>query len=211
LAAVLSAAKRFNTLWVRNSQEWACAKMPSADLRDATLGLIGFGAIGQKIAELAQGLGMRVVAVRRSNPSHARDDVDFVATVAEVLRRADHAVLAAPATAETRHIINADTLSQAKPGLHLINLARGALVDNDALLAALDAGIIGFATLDVTDPEPLPDGHPFYTHPRIRLSPHVSMFTESAFSGLIDKFADNLERFRQGLPLRDVVDVARGY
>jgi phosphoglycerate dehydrogenase-like enzyme len=119
--------------------------------------------------------------------------------------------LAAPATAQTEGMVNRALLAHAKPGLHLINIARGSLVDDAALLEALDAGRLSLASLDVTHPEPLPAGHPFYGHPRIRLSPHTSVHTAQTRINLAAKFAENLQRFRAGAPLENVVDFARGY
>ena len=107
--------------------------------------------------------------------------------------------------------MNRAVLARAKPGLHLVNIARGALIDDDALLEALDDGRVSQASLDVTHPEPLPAGHPYYSHPRVRLSPHTSVHTPQTRINLAAKFADNLSRFHQGAPLDDVVDLARGY
>ncbi|NVN31524.1 hypothetical protein HUK83_14445, partial [Endobacter medicaginis] len=97
------------------------------------------------------------------------------------------------------------------PGLHLINVARGALIDETALLTALASGRVGAATLDVTEPEPLPDGHPFYAHPSIRLTPHVSWSGPEVRASFATRVADNLDRFLSGRPLRDLVDAAAGY
>ena len=98
-----------------------------------------------------------------------------------------------------------------KPGVHLVNVARGALVDQDALRAALDDGRVAVASLDAVDPEPLPDGHWLYTHPRVRLSPHVSWSAPDALDELIDRFIDNLRRHRAGRPFAGIVDRAAGY
>ncbi|MGA1860645.1 NAD(P)-dependent oxidoreductase [Azospirillum sp. 11R-A] len=120
-------------------------------------------------------------------------------------------MLALPLTAATRGLVGAGLLAQAKAGLHLVNVARGALVDQDALLAAIDSGRIANATLDVTDPEPLPAGHPFYRHPAIRLTPHVSWSAPDFDRRLADRILANLDAYARGEPLRDVVDAATGY
>ena len=209
LAAIFSAAKRIPEIWLEQASDWR--RLSLGLVQGTTLGLYGFGSIGQALAKRALALGISVVALRRSDAPFEVDGVQRVSTLAELLERSDHLVLAAPSTADTRHAINRETLKHARPGLHLINIARGNLVDQQALLDALDEGKLALATLDVTDPEPLPAGHAFYGHPRVRLSPHISPSTEHIVPALIDKFLLNLDRFRSGVPLTDVVDTARGY
>jgi phosphoglycerate dehydrogenase-like enzyme len=102
-------------------------------------------------------------------------------------------------------------LAAAKPGSHLVNVARGSLVDQDALREALDAGRIACASLDTVEPEPLPDGHWMYTHPQVRLSPHIAWNQPGAVEQLFDSFLVNLRRWRAGEPLLHVVDVEAGY
>jgi hypothetical protein len=122
----------------------------------------------------------------------------FSLSVRELAASCDHLVLAAPSTPQTRHLINAEVLAQARPGLHLINIGRGALVDQVALLEALDAGRLSRATLDVTDPEPLPAGHPLYRHPKVRVSPHTSAISPYIREALIAKVRLNLGRYLAG-------------
>jgi phosphoglycerate dehydrogenase-like enzyme len=124
---------------------------------------------------------------------------------------ADHLVIAAPATPATRHLLGAPVFAAVKPGLHLVNVSRGALVDQEALRAALDAGRVAMASLDAVEPEPLPDGHWLYGHPRVRLSPHVSWSMPGAAEVLLAPFIDNLRRYRAGRPLTGVVDLQAGY
>jgi phosphoglycerate dehydrogenase-like enzyme len=209
LAAIFSAAKRIPEIWLEQASDWR--RLSLGLVQGTTLGVYGFGSIGQALARRALALGIRVVALRRSDAPFEVEGVQRVTTLAELLERSDHLVLAAPSTAETRHAINRETLKHARPGLHLINIARGNLIDQQALLDALDENKLALATLDVTDPEPLPAGHAFYRHPRVRLSPHISPSTEHIVPALIDKFLLNLDRFRSGVPLTDVVDTARGY
>jgi len=209
LAAIFSAAKRIPGIWLDDAAHWQ--RQSLSLVQGSVLGLYGFGSIGRALAQRAQALGLRVLAVRRSDAPFEIEGVEGVASLAQLAARSDHLVLAAPATAATRHAINHAVLAQAKPGLHLINVARGSLIDDQALLAALDAGRIGLATLDVTEPEPLPAGHRFYSHPQVRLSPHISPSTEHIVQALLDKFLGNLQRFRSGQPLTDVVDPGRGY
>ena len=159
----------------------------------------------------ARAFGMRVLALKRSAWELAPEGIEPVAEIGELFARSDHVLLALPATPATRHIVNADALARARPGLHLVNVARGALVDQDALIAALDAGRLAGATLDVTDPEPLPAGHPLYTHPAVRLTPHSSWASAANGARLVAKALDNIERYARDEPLTDVVDSVRGY
>jgi phosphoglycerate dehydrogenase-like enzyme len=210
LAAIFAHAKHLPNIWIHDAQQWALA--PLATVQGSTVGIFGFGSIGQALAHKALALGARVIAVRRQS-STAPDlpGVTLVADIGELVREADHLVLAAPATAATRHILSRELLAQAKPGLHVINVARGSLIDNEALLEALADGLIGAASLDVTEPEPLPSGHPFYTHPRVRLSPHTSAIGPHNAVELARKFARNFSAFTQGTTLEDLVDIHRGY
>ena len=209
LAAIFSAAKRIPEIWLEQAADWR--RLQLGLVQGTTLGLYGFGSIGQALAQRALALGMRVIALRRSDAPFEVDGVERVASLEQLVARSDHLVLAAPSTAQTRHAIGRAALAHARPHLHLINIARGNLVDHQALLDALNEGRLALATLDVTDPEPLPAGHAFYGHPRVRLSPHISPSTEQIVPALIDKFVLNLDRFRSGQPLTDVVDTARGY
>ena len=209
LAAIFSATKRIPEIWLGDAGDWR--RLSLGLVKGSTLGLYGFGSIGQAVAQRAVALGINVIALRRSDAPFEIDGVEAVADLATLLARSDHLVLAAPSTPATHHVIDAAALAHAKPHLHLINIARGNLVDHEALHAALDAGQLALATLDVTEPEPLPPGHAFYTHPKVRLSPHISPSTEAIVPALIEKFLHNLRHFRAGTPLSDVVDTTRGY
>ncbi len=211
LATILSAARGFPNAWVKSPGEWKDGKFRARDVAGSTLGLIGFGAIGRRIAEVTLPLGFKIVATRRTESPLDVDGVERVSNIGEVLARSDYAVLALPATDQTNRIIDRNILARAKPGLPLINIARGSLIDDDALLEALDDGTIGLASLDVTDPEPLPNGHPFYTHPRIHLSSHISMSTGNVLADVVEKLAENIRRYRNRLPLNDIVDPQQGY
>ncbi|MYM24298.1 dihydrofolate reductase [Duganella sp. FT135W] len=209
LAAIFTAAKRVPEIWLEQASDWR--RIQLGLVQGSTLGLYGFGSIGQALAQRALALGIKVIALRRSDAPFEVDGVERVDSLEQLVARSDHLVLAAPSTPDTHHAINRATLARAKPNLHLINIARGNLVDHQALLDALDEGKLALATLDVTDPEPLPAGHAFYRHARVRLSPHISPSTDQIVPALIDKFVLNLDRFRSGQPLADVVDTARGY
>lgn len=218
LAALLAHEKAWDTLQVDGASRWRDTfqrvdRQPSGTLRGRSLGIAGYGAIGREVARLARAFGMQVTALRRGGApvQDAREGVQSAGSIEELLAMSDHLVLALPITPETHHLINAATLAHARPGLHLVNIARGALVDQQALLRALDEGRLSGATLDVTDPEPLPEGHRLYRHPRVRLTPHVSWAAQDAGEATARKFVANLSRFLAGQPLEDVVDRGRGY
>lgn len=214
LAAILTHEKHWSTLQVDGAKRWRDTfqrvdRQPSGSLRGRALGIAGYGAIGREVARLGEAFGMQVTVLRRGGAPV--EGVHSVASIEQLLAASDHLVLALPITPETQHLVNAATLAHARPGLHLVNIARGALVDQQALLHALDEGHLSGATLDVTDPEPLPEGHRLYRHPRVRLTPHVSWAAQDAGEATARKFVANLSRFLAGQPLEDVVDRARGY
>ena len=206
LAAIFAAAKQLPGIWLSDASQFDFAKRPKlASVRGSTIGIVGFGAIGSELARRAIGLGADVVAVRRSAEPFDVPGVRRAASLAALFAESDHVVLAAPLSAATRHLVDARVLAAAKPGLHLINIARGGLVDTDALAAALDDGRVALASLDVTEPEPLPAGHPFYSHPRVHLSPHISTSSPDLFDRVIDIFLHNLQARRDGRPLTNLV------
>lgn len=209
ISAIYHRAKDLEGARVRSLAEWR--QSPLGRVTGSTVGIIGFGAIGQEVARRALGLGAKVVAVRRRDLESPVPGVQLHASLTEVIAAADHIVLALPGTPATDRLIDAHILSYAKPSAHLINVARGSVIDQAALVAALDAGALDFATLDVTDPEPLPQGHPIYTHPKIRLTPHISSNYLAVRHRLFDKVSADLARFVQGEAPSDIVDALAGY
>lgn len=209
LAAIFAAAKQLPKVWIERAEHWQ--QRPLASVAGSTLGLFGFGSIARELAPKAQALGMQVLALRRSAQPFEVPGVEPVADLHQLFARADHLLLAVPLTEQTRRIIDADVLASARPGLHLINIARGALIDQPALLQALDTGHIALASLDVADPEPLPAGHPFYSHPQIRLSPHTSANSPRVYLNIARLLGRNLQHWGAGLPLENPVEIQRGY
>jgi phosphoglycerate dehydrogenase-like enzyme len=213
LAVMLAFEKRLPDAWVTEKpQHWNFPAVASlGTLYDRTLALIGLGGIGTAVAERALPFGMRVRALRRTRAPSPLDGVEIVDTLEDVLRDADHVVVTAPATPETRHLLDPAAFAAMKRGVHLVNIARGALVDQDALRVALDDGTVARASLDTVDPEPLPEGHWLYSHPGVRLSAHISWSMPDAADLLLAVFTENLRRYEKGEPMLGVVDVGAGY
>jgi len=179
-------------------------------LADRTVGVIGLGSLGLPIARLLTAMGTRVVGVRRSGGAiDGIADVFSAANWRDLLPRCEALVLAAPKTAETVGMIDADALAALPPGAVLINVARGDLVDEAALIAALDCGHLGAAVLDVFSVEPLPRDNPLWRHPRAVITPHVA--APSEVEVIADEFADNYRRFVAGASLINEIDRRRGY
>jgi D-3-phosphoglycerate dehydrogenase / 2-oxoglutarate reductase len=167
------------------------------ELDGCTLGLVGFGRIARRVAAAGAALGMRVLA---ADPFLTEADGCELAGLDRVFAEADVISLHAPAVAETRHMINATTLATMKHGVYLVNCARGGLVDQDALLAALDSGQVAAAGLDVTDPEPLPVSHPLLAHPNVIVTPHVASATVAGRRRLYQHAIDNALNVLAGRP-----------
>ncbi|MGQ0824981.1 MAG: NAD(P)-dependent oxidoreductase [Actinomycetota bacterium] len=212
MTAILSAAKRFPDVFLGEPPKWWNFPVPPlASMHGATLGLVGLGGIGTAIAERARPFGTRIKALRRTDAPSPIPGVEIVRTLEELVSDTDHLVLCAPGTERTRGMIDAAVLAAVKPGLHLVNIARGSLIDQDALRAALDEGRVALATLDTVTPEPLPAGHWMYSHPSVRLSAHVSWYSPALQRAAVEIFVDNLGRFQRGEPLLHVVDTDEGY
>ncbi|WP_250279677.1 NAD(P)-dependent oxidoreductase [Frankia sp. Cppng1_Ct_nod] len=180
-------------------------------LAGSTLGIVGFGEIGQAVARKALALEIDVVAVRRRDRPSPVDGVQLLPDLPSLLAVSDAVLLSAASTPETHHLIDAAALARVKPGVHLLNIARGTLVDQDALRDALDGGQVRAASLDVTTPEPLPAGHWLFDHPRVRISPHVSGWSPRLERRIAERFRENLLRYRAGQPLVGLVDPVLGY
>ncbi len=210
LASMLAFEKRLPQSWVSEPPlVWGRAEL--GGLEGRVLGLVGLGAIGVEIARRALSFDMEVLALRRTGASPAIPAINLVRSITDLVERSDHVVLAAPGTPLTRHLVNREVLAAVKPGAHLVNIGRGSLIDQDALREALDEGRVAMATLDVADPEPLPRGHFLYSHPRVRLSPHVSWSSPVSARRTFELFAENVGRYVAGSPLCGAVDISAGY
>ncbi|WP_242126284.1 D-isomer specific 2-hydroxyacid dehydrogenase family protein [Sphingobium sp. Sx8-8] len=209
IAAIYAHAKDLESVTVRSRDQWV--QVPLGRVSGTTIGIVGLGAIGTAVARRGLALGAQVIGVRRSGAQSGISGVEHVRDLETLVAAADHIVVAVPGTAETRHLFDDALLARVKPGAHIINVARGSVIDQDALIRALDRGAPGFATLDVTEPEPLPEGHPLYSHPRVRLTPHISSNYSLVRHRLLEKVNADLSRFVRGERPSDVVDPVRGY
>jgi phosphoglycerate dehydrogenase-like enzyme len=212
--------------WPPDAQRWPLF-VPS-EIRGATLGIIGYGSIGRELARVARtAFAMTVLACKR-DPARRRDEGWGLpgtgdpegafpeawlspAQLPELLARSDVVVICAPLTAQTRGFIGASELGLMKPTACLINVGRGASLDERALAQALADKRIAGAAVDVFAQEPPPAGHPLYAVDNVIVSPHVSGFLPSYDERCTDLFAENLRRFLAGVPLLNLVDRGRGY
>ena len=171
----------------------------SLELDGQTLGLVGFGRIAQRVAVTGLSMGMNVLA---HDPYLETSPIDQVPLVSLEHLVSSSAVLSlhAPATPETHHLVNADVLSAMPAGSYLVNCARGALVDQDALIEALDRGHLAGAALDVTDPEPLPEGHPLLGRKDVIVTPHIASSTGAGRRRLYEHAIENVVAVLNGLP-----------
>ncbi len=213
LAWMLMVARRLPLLLARQQAhvwEW----VPQQELHGATVGVIGLGPIGRGVAIRSKAFGMRTLGLRR-RPEPV-DGVDQVLTgpdgLARILAESDYLVLAAALTDSTHSLIGAGELARMKPGAWIVNIARGAMIDEPALIAALQNGAIAGACLDVFACEPLPSDSPLWDMPNVYVCPHSSSgWTDGLQARQKQLFLDNLRRFRQAEPLANVVDITRGY
>lgn len=186
--------------------------LPSLEGR--TVGIVGMGEIGRRIARVAAAFGMRVVATRINATAPRPPGVNRVlppSGLSELLAEADVVVLAAPLTGDTVGLIGREQLARMKPSAWLINVARGKLLDEAALVDALAAGRLAGAGLDVFEHEPLAESSPLWGLPNVVLTPHVAGFRSDYWEAAVALFADNLRRYRSGQPLSNLVDKQAGY
>jgi phosphoglycerate dehydrogenase-like enzyme len=182
------------------------------ELGGATVGIIGFGGIGRAVAERARCLGMRVIAMRRRpEPTPLADKIWGPEGLNELLAQSDYVVISTPLTPETRNLIGAKELALMQPDAVLINVARGAIVDEPALIAALQTGKLRGAGLDVTTEEPLPATSPLWTMQNVILTPHYAGSSPMTRMRQMARLVENLRRYVSGQPLIGVVDKQAGY
>jgi phosphoglycerate dehydrogenase-like enzyme len=182
---------------------------PVAELSGATLGIVGYGGVGHAIAQKARAFDMRVLATRRTpRPS---DDGTALVSLERLLRESDIVVITVPATPATKRLIGRDELAMLKPSAVLINVARGNIIDEAALIEVLRDKRIRGAGLDVFEQEPLPESSELWQLPNVLILPHVSATTPRFWDRQSDLIIENFQRYLNGQPLRNVVDKQQGY
>ena len=215
MAFVLHFSRLFNDLLRKQMKhEWAdWGEYEADELAGKTLGIVGLGGIGSEVARRAKAFGMRVIATRRREalPSDNVDEVRGVDQLPWLLEESDYVALCAALTPKTRHLIGEDELKSMKPTAHLMNIGRGGLVDEQALIAALREGEIAGAGLDVFEQEPLPADSPLWDMSNVVITPHSGGSSPPSHERLLDLFRENLRRYIAGEPLLNLVDKAEGY
>lgn len=219
IACLLALSKRL-PLIIRHqdARHWAQNEMVGQAsprlVEGRTMGIIGLGTIGQAVAARAAALRMRVVGVRRRPERGAPPGVDDVSgpdQLGDVIASSDVLVLAAPWTGSTDRLVDAVAIARMKRGAVVINVARGQLVDEDALASAVARGHLGGAALDVFNEEPLPAASALWSLPNVIITPHTSGFRADHWDAIVELFETQIDRFRSGLPLLNPVDCAAGY
>jgi phosphoglycerate dehydrogenase-like enzyme len=215
VGAILYFAKDLRRM-IRNQAAGKWEPFDIVEVRGQTVGIVGYGDIGRAVATRVRALGMRVLAVKRHGPpAHQADPlaerIYGPEGLIEMISRSDYVVVAAPLTPETVGMIGEPELAAMKPDAVLINVGRGPVIQEAALVKALSEKRIKGAALDVFDTEPLPEGHPFYKLENVLLSPHCADHTPDWMDQAMRFFLTQFERFRNGEPLRNVVEKKLGY
>lgn len=200
---------------IRQQQQGVWQPFISTSLQGRTLGIIGYGEIGSAAAARARVFGMKIAALRRhrerSDGDPLVDQFFESASLKKLLAVSDYVLVAVPLTSETRGMLGEAEIASMKPSSILINVGRGPVIDESALVRALSSGAIRGAALDVFTVEPVLAGHPFWTLPNVLLSPHTADRVEGFLIPAVESFMENLKRFLSGLPLSNVVDKTAGY
>jgi phosphoglycerate dehydrogenase-like enzyme len=219
MALMLTMARRLETaFWYQQQKVWAQEQIWNENPRPlevagSNLLVVGLGYIGREVVQRAKAMGMQVIGIRE-HPEKGNEGCEavFAPTHADtIIGDMDFVVLSAPLTESTQGFINAARLKRMKPTAYLINVSRGPLIDDNALIAALRGKKIGGAALDVFEEEPLPPNSPYWTLDNCLITPHIAALTERLWERHYALFSDNLVRFISGKELRGLVDKQRGY
>nr|AKQ04693.1 putative oxidoreductase [uncultured Gemmatimonadetes bacterium Rifle_16ft_4_minimus_7] len=198
--------------WTKD--EFTDGRVPVREFGGARVGLVGLGGIGAAVARRCVALGMEVRAVRRRPRRPRPRGVTWVGgptQLSELAKRSDVLVIAAPDTGATRGVVNDPVLRALPRGAYVVSMARGSLLDEQALLVHLESGQVAGCVLDVYAKEPLPQDHPFWRHPRVLVSPHVSAVSDRFWERETALLVNNIRRYRRGAKLQNLVDLEAGY
>jgi phosphoglycerate dehydrogenase-like enzyme len=213
MTMILAICRRLPQL-IELQRERTWQPIEALELAQTTIGLLGMGGIGCEVARLAGPFGPRIVGIRRRPDAPPIPGIEVLGgldALPDLLAVSDFVVLALPLTEESKAVIDDEALAKVKRGAWLINVARGALIDEMALLRALRGERLGGAVLDAFREEPLPETSPFYRLANCIVTPHTSWSSSAVLDRTFDVFCDNLRLYRSGEPLKYVVDLARGY
>lgn len=196
---------------LQREHEWS-DRHATAQLNGATCLIVGAGEIGKAIAVRAKAFGMGTIGLkRRVEPVEHFDEMVGEEELLDVASRADYLVVTLPGTKQTEHLVDADVLAACKPGVVVVNVGRGSVIDEQALIAALRSGHVSSAALDVFEKEPLDAGSPLWDMPNVIVSPHSAALDVGEERRVAALFCENLRHYLDGEPLRNVVDVEHGY
>jgi phosphoglycerate dehydrogenase-like enzyme len=219
LGVTIALARRLPTaIRAQVEHRWAQADIEGPDIEVRTLqgqrmGIVGLGAIGSELAAIAAPFGFGITAIRRTagSPPPGVEAVWPPDRLHDLLAESDVVVIAAPHTPQTKRLIGRAEVDRIKKGALLVNVSRGKMIDDAAVVAALRDGRLGGAALDVFSEEPLPASSPYWDMPNVIVTPHVSGALRDYWTPLVALFSDNLRRFERGEPLRNLVDKVAGY
>lgn len=211
LFGIVAGAKELPRLLADQAGHVWRERVPARPIAGSTVVVLGLGGIGQQVARLCGALGMRVIGVSRSAAPVDGVEVHHVDALPELVGSADHIVVTLPGTPHTDGLLGADLLARVKPGVTVVNVGRGTVIDEAALIDALRDGRVGFAALDVFATEPLPAGSPLWDEPNVLVSPHTAALDVREEERIAELFCANLRAFLDGRPMTNVVDAEQGY
>ncbi|HSN93485.1 MAG TPA: D-2-hydroxyacid dehydrogenase [Anaerolineaceae bacterium] len=230
MAMLMLAHKMPEIMQLQRKKEWGnnlSKSLQPQDLRGLTVGIVGYGSIGREVARVLQPFGVKILAAKKNvmkledegyTPAGLGDPEGKLFTrlypieaLKGMLTECDHVVIALPHTPETHHLFDKAMFDAMKPGAFLINVARGGMIKDEDLVAALKTGKVAGAVLDVFDPEPLPADSPYWNLPNVIVTPHVSGVTPDLMDDVVELFAVNLKRYLEGQTLYNLVDLDKGY
>ena len=211
--ALLMATLRSLPTFFRAQQKREFIRRPTSDLHHSTIGIVGFGGVGRRIAEVLSAFKTRILATDYfpfQKPPHV-DELWPADRLHDVLGAVDIVILAVPLTPATRGMIDREAFRSMRPGAILINVARGKLVDEPALIDALESGHLSAAAVDVTAEEPLSESSPLWAMPNVIITPHVGGQSSRRIEQVTDFFCENLRRYQNGEPLKNLIDKRLGF